>query len=87
MNVTQCRMARSALGWEIADLSDACGVDARTIARFEAGGAALPGQVRALRSAFVAHGVEIFDEGEQAGAVRYVETARAVPQPAGLMFS
>lgn len=71
MQVMQCKMARAALGWEQGDLAQSCGVEKRHVARFEAGGPVLPGQVYAMRAALEAKGIEFFDEGNPIGAVRF----------------
>jgi len=39
MDATQCRMARTGLGWRAQDLADKAGVGYATVARFEAGSA------------------------------------------------
>lgn len=67
MNVTQCKMARAALSWSIADLARQSGVGERTVAKFETGGNVLPETVETLRACFVRHGVEFINGGKRAG--------------------
>lgn len=67
MNVTQCRMARAALGWTLDDLADASRVGRRTVAKFEAGGTILPEKLEALRAAFVREGIAFTNGGKRAG--------------------
>lgn len=74
MEKTQYRMAMAALGWEVTDLCDASGIDRKGVARFESGDAILPGQLRAIRAAFEAHGIEFIEDGPGSGAVRLIDT-------------
>lgn len=67
MNVPQCRMARAALNWSVADLAKASGVGHRTIAKFETGGNVLPETVEALRQCLAAQGIEFVNGGKRAG--------------------
>lgn len=69
MNVRQCRMARAALDWSQGDLAKASGVSWRTISRFEAGEAILPGRVQALRHALEGAGILFIDSGHLTGGV------------------
>ena len=69
MNLTQCRMARAALDWSIADLADAAALDRLCVKRFEAGDPLLPFKVEALRAAFEAQGVRFLMSGPFEGAV------------------
>jgi transcriptional regulator with XRE-family HTH domain len=71
MNIDQCRMARAALGWSVADLAQQSGVAARTIARFEVGEAIGLAKVEALRSALVRSGV-LFVQVEGRPGVTYL---------------
>lgn len=71
MDVTQCRMARAALKWSLADLSEDSGVKLRTLARFEAGETIRLEKVEALRSAFVRAGV-LFVEVDGRPGVTYL---------------
>jgi transcriptional regulator with XRE-family HTH domain len=70
IDITQCRMARAALGWEIADLCEVSGLDLKAVHRFESGQRVLPGQLRAMQEAFESKGIEFISEGEATGAVR-----------------
>ncbi|QAY79419.1 XRE family transcriptional regulator [Sphingosinicella sp. BN140058] len=64
MDVVQCKMARAALEWEPADLAEASGLETRAIARFEDGGAVLPGHLRAMRAALETAGIAFLgDDG------------------------
>ena len=69
MNVRQCRMARAALDWSQRDLASAAGVSARTVIRYEAGGAILPARVEALRQALELAGVVFIAHGRLSGGV------------------
>ena len=69
MNLTQCRMARAALDWSIADLADAAALDRLCVKRFENGDPLLPFKVEALRKAFEAKGVRFVMSGPFEGAV------------------
>jgi transcriptional regulator with XRE-family HTH domain len=67
MNVTQCRMARAALGWSLDDLARHSGVSRRTVAKFEAGGNVLPEMMETLRSSLVKAGIGFTNGGKRAG--------------------
>lgn len=67
MNVTQCKMARAALGWRLDDLAGKSGVGRRTVAKFEAGGNVMPETVEALRATFVREGIAFTNGGKRAG--------------------
>lgn len=67
MNVTQCRMARAALGWSLDDLAEASGVARRTVAKFEGGGNILPDKLEALRATLVREGIAFTNGGKRAG--------------------
>lgn len=67
MNVTQCRMARAALGWSLDDLASVSGVGRRTVAKFEAGGSVLAENVEAMRAAFTKEGVAFINSGRRFG--------------------
>lgn len=69
MNITQCRMARAALGWSLDDLAAGSGVGRRTIAKFEAGQTVSAASVATLRAAMEAKGVRFLDSGKHAGGV------------------
>jgi hypothetical protein len=76
VNVTQCRMARAALGWSVADLADAAALDRLCVKRFEAGDPLIPLKVEALRMAFEAQGVRFLMSGHFEGAVVPPESRR-----------
>lgn len=67
MNNTQCRMARAALNWSVADLARSSGYAVGTITKFETGGSVLPLTVETLRQCFVSQGVEFIDGGSSFG--------------------
>jgi hypothetical protein len=69
VNVTQCRMARAALDWSVADLAEAAAVDRLCVKRFETGDPLIPLKVEALRTAFEARGVRFLESGQFEGAV------------------
>lgn len=64
MNATQCRMARAALGWSIADLAKASGVRDMTVSSFERGRDAYASTITKLRLALEDAGVAFLAEGE-----------------------
>src|SRR5579863_5542507 len=73
---TQCRMARAALDWTVADLSAAAGIGATTIVRFERQlAAANKSTVAAIEHAFELAGVR-FLRGDEPG-VTLVQPHRA----------
>ena len=63
MNATQCRMARAALGWSIADLAKASGVRDMTVSNFERGRDAYASTVAKLRTALEDAGVIFLADG------------------------
>lgn len=63
-------MARAALGWSVADLSEQSGVKVRTLARYEAGESIGLEKIEALRSALVRAGA-LFVEVEGRPGVTY----------------
>lgn len=84
MNVTQCRMARAAIGWSLDDLAQHSGVSRRTIAKYEAGGNVLPHLRENLRSVFVRHGIEFINGGRRIGVafLSKLDDAGALPDEA-----
>jgi transcriptional regulator with XRE-family HTH domain len=69
MNVTQCRMARAALGWSWDDLAKEAGISRRTIAKFEADARVADQSVAKLRKAFEREGVVFIPHGMYLGGV------------------
>ena len=69
MNLTQCRMARAALGWSLDDLAAASSIGRRTIAKFEACDRVSAASVAALRKAMEGEGLQFLDGGRYAGGV------------------
>lgn len=69
MNPLQSKMARTALGWSVTDLSTFSGVGRSTVARFELGQNVQPDRVQAMRRALEAAGVQFVEGGKLAGAV------------------
>ena len=67
MNATQCRMARSAMGWNIDELASHAGISRRTVMRFESGGSVASESVEAMRRAMVDAGASFIDRGGQTG--------------------
>lgn len=67
MNSTQCRMARIGLRWTQDQLSEECGVNRRSILRYEAGGNIAPESVEALRTTLVRGGAVFADRAGQTG--------------------
>jgi transcriptional regulator with XRE-family HTH domain len=74
MTLTQCKMARAALGWGIRDLARSARVGSATVSRFEAGqGTPIPATLAAMQRTFEAAGVEFRPDG----SVRLREAADA----------
>jgi DNA-binding transcriptional regulator YiaG len=72
----QSRAARALLNWSEADLAGKLGLGADFVRDFESGGREQPsGQIEALRSTLMAHGVVFSQEGGSAG-VRLSEQGR-----------
>jgi transcriptional regulator with XRE-family HTH domain len=69
MNPLQSKMARTALGWSVTDLSTFSGVGRSTVARFELGQNVQPDRVQAMRRTFEGKGVQFLDGGKLAGGV------------------
>lgn len=69
MNIAQCRMARTALGWSLDDLASNSNVARRTIARFEAGENVALATVEKLRHALVQGGATFIDSSGQVGVL------------------
>lgn len=59
----QCRMARAALGWSVADTVEVSRVSRSSIARLESGDEIRPLLHRALKAAFEKNGVKFTDNG------------------------
>ena len=71
MTPAQVRMARAALGWSLADLAQASGVDPDTIANVEAGGHADGSEMlSAIGAALEAAGIIFLDEDGAGPGVR-----------------
>lgn len=69
MNPQQCRMARAGMALSINDLGKLAGIRVMTISKFERGHQkVLPRTVEALRTWFVAQGVEFINGGATVGA-------------------
>jgi transcriptional regulator with XRE-family HTH domain len=74
MTLTQCKMARAALGWGIRDLASRARVGSATVSRFESGqGTPIPATVGAMQRTLEAAGVEFRPDG----SVRLREAADA----------
>jgi len=58
MNKTQCKMARSGVGWSAKDLAAAARIGYATVARFESGGSVAPESVEAMRKALADAGAD-----------------------------
>lgn len=66
MNLTpeQCRMARAALKWSVAELGERAAVRAMTVSSFERGGDAYASTIRKLQDACETAGVVFVGAGE-----------------------
>lgn len=64
MTPLQCRMARAAVGFSIADLGKAAGVRAATISHYEGGGDSYSSTIGKLRAALEGAGVTFIADGE-----------------------
>jgi transcriptional regulator with XRE-family HTH domain len=63
MTITQCRMARIALGWGVRDLAKHAHVGTNTVSRFESGKAVHMSSLTLMRLAFEKAGVRFLDDG------------------------
>ncbi len=71
MTPAQVRIARAALGWSLADLAQASGVDPDTISAIEAGGPAGPPEaLAAISGALEAAGIIFIEEDGEGPGVR-----------------
>ncbi len=70
INAVQCKMARSATGLGVRELSEKSGVSTDTIVRFEKGEQLRPRTIKALRAALEAAGVEFIAENGGGAGVR-----------------
>jgi len=69
----QIKMARAALGWSIQRLAEECLVSPRTIKRIEGEGLidkVTPANLKLIRDAFEANGIEFFGDAESGPGVR-----------------
>jgi hypothetical protein len=73
MNGIQCRLARTALGWSLANLSDAATVSTNTIKRLESDEELRPGTIARIRKAFEDAGIEFIPENGGGVGVRFRE--------------
>lgn len=68
ISAAQSRAARALLNWSEADLAGKLGLGEGFVRDFESGGHEVPsGQIEALRSTLMAHGVVFSDAGGSAG--------------------
>lgn len=58
MDATQCRMARTGLGWRAQDLADRAGVGYATVARFEAGSSIADESLKKIAQALTEAGAQ-----------------------------
>ena len=63
ITVTQCRMARIALGWGVRDLAAHAHIGTNTVARFESGKPANASTLVLIRQDFEAAGVRFTADG------------------------
>jgi transcriptional regulator with XRE-family HTH domain len=64
LTITQCKMARAALGWGVRELADAAGISANTVVRFENGRTMPnPATLKVIQNAFEVAGVRFQDDG------------------------
>ncbi|MEP3277044.1 MAG: helix-turn-helix transcriptional regulator [Stappiaceae bacterium] len=71
MNVSQCKMARAALGWGIRDLAKYSGVAVSTISRYEAGENINLRSYEALMNAIDVAGIQFIPENGGGAGVRF----------------
>ncbi|GAK69923.1 putative Xre family DNA-binding protein [Agrobacterium rubi TR3 = NBRC 13261] len=64
----QCRMARSAVGWDVNQLADAAHVPAQAITRFETGDDIDQPMIDALKAALQSAGVSFIDDNQTSAA-------------------
>jgi transcriptional regulator with XRE-family HTH domain len=87
ISAIQCRMARAALDWTVADLSAAAGVGATTIVRFERGQAtANRSTVASLKHALEAAGLR-FLNGDEPGVSLVLHVALPIEAGEDYLFS
>jgi len=79
----QARMARTALGWSLAEIQGRTGINKNTIVRFEAGKGVLLSTVSRLEDAFVNEGVSFIyeDDTRGPGVVLSKELSRRLEHP------
>ncbi len=71
LTVEQCKMARAALGWSIADLAQKAQVSTNTVVRLESGATSLrPRTVMDIRRTLEDAGIEFIDENGGGAGVR-----------------
>jgi transcriptional regulator with XRE-family HTH domain len=63
----QARMARTALGWSLAEIQGRTGINKNTIVRFEAGKGVLLSTVSRLEDAFAKEGISFIYEDDTRG--------------------
>ena len=69
MKPTQCKMARTGLGWSAHDLATAAGVGYATVARFETGGTINAASLAALNDALAGAGASLLAKGDLVGVM------------------
>lgn len=77
-----CRGARGLLRWQMRDLAKASGVSLPTILKLESGGRVSEDTAGKIAGAFAAHGVELVDTPERAGAFATLASFRPNPKKA-----
>jgi transcriptional regulator with XRE-family HTH domain len=76
MNGIQCRLARTALGWSLADLSKAATVSTNTIKRLESDEELRPSTLARIRNALETAGIEFIPENGGGVGVRFRQPHR-----------
>lgn len=73
MNFIQCRMARAALGINIAEFADMARVSTNTVVRFERGEELKTSTINHMRSVFESAGLEFIPENGGGAGVRFAK--------------
>jgi predicted transcriptional regulator len=76
MTPIQCRMARAALGWGIANLAQHAEVGVNTVNRFESGQDARLSSIDKMRAALEKAGVEFIPENGGGAGVRLAKRGK-----------
>ncbi|MDA0701833.1 MAG: helix-turn-helix transcriptional regulator [Proteobacteria bacterium] len=71
MTPSQCKMARSALGWSLRNAADKAGIGINTLVRIEKNADVRVSTIRKLRTAFEAAGIAFLADDGRGCGIRY----------------